>query len=291
MGNCDIITAQLKAYYAESEEDFEIVVTSKQGDATEFARNYASKGEPIRIFAGGGDGTVNEVLNGIVGYENVFLGVLPYGSGNDFVRLFGGVEPYRNHFGSTHGSIVPVDIIKCNDRYCINICSVGLDADVAFRMRRYKRLFKGGSYILAVIESMVRRLGVHTKITIDDKIFVEQNMLLALAANGRFYGNGFISAPKADPFDGMLDILIVDKISRFRIMSFIGNFKSGRHEKIAGFVKQFRGKKMVIESKKPLVFNRDGECDTVKEITIEIMPAAIKMILPEGAKMKELIIE
>jgi len=281
------VLSVLKAYYSKFGGKYSYNITQGSLDATEIARYYANKGEEVSIFAGGGDGTLCEVVNGIVGYDNAYLGIIPYGSGNDFVKMFESSEPFLDIKAQNEGQILPIDIMKCNDKYSINISSIGLDADVAYYMSRYRNFWKKSSYMISIIECMLRKIGVEAKITIDDQIVIKQKLLLALSANGRYYGNGFNGAPNANISDGLLDFLVVDKISRLKIASFIGKYKKGEHEKLMRLMKVHRGHKMKIESKHEFVLNRDGECEFTRKATIQIIPKAIKLIVPNGAVLRQ----
>ena len=275
------ILDDVKEFYAKNGGRFSYNITQSPRDATEIARFYAKKGEPMGIFACGGDGTVSEVASGIIGQEHIHMGVIPCGSGNDFLRTFGTRELFSDLDAQKNGTIIPVDAIKCNEDYAINICSVGMDADVAYRMLRYKKMLKKGSYYAAIFESFFRRLGLRAKITIDDTHVIEQKILLAYAANGKYYGGGFEAAPKADPVDGLLDFLVADPLSRFNILSFIGHYRNGDHEPIMKKLKLHRGQTMKIEADKPFVFNRDGECSMTNCVKMEAMPKAVRFLVPK----------
>ena len=197
-------------------ENYTVHVTRYKGEAREIAETQAKTGDNIRIFACGGEGTFFEVLNGIVGYDNVEIGVIPCGSANDFLKCFAEKDAFLNIKEMSRGVAVELDLIKADDLYCINQCSVGMDAIVADRMQKFKTLpLVSGkmAYNLAIIKLFLGKIGLDLKIKLDDKIEITKNCLFAVCANGKVYGGGYTSAPNALPFDGKLDFTIVDTIS------------------------------------------------------------------------------
>jgi hypothetical protein len=125
--------------------DIIIEYTREAGDAQRIAREYAEKGEPLRVYACGGDGTANEALHGLLGHENVALGLIPVGTGNDYIRsLPARGEDFLDMEKMVNGSTITVDLLKCNNRYALNVISVGYDCEVADRAQKNKRLWFGG---------------------------------------------------------------------------------------------------------------------------------------------------
>ena len=276
---------RLEAYFGGRDGEYECVYTEKRGHAAQIARNYAEKGEEIRIFACGGDGTLTEVANGIAGYPNVLLGIVPHGSGNDFLKVFGNRDCFIDIAAQISGREKRIDAIRCNERVAINICSVGMDATVAFKMAKYKKFFfisgKMG-YNIAVVETLLSRLGKKLRITINDTEVYEKKLLLALAANGVYYGGSFKGSPESVVDDGLLDFVMANKISRLKILSFISKYKRGEHRQLSDIITMMKGKKMHIKSDKPLAVNLDGESVLMDEALFEIMPGAIRFNVPSS---------
>lgn len=155
------IIESINEYFAKNGGDYEIIVTKHQGYAEKVSREYAQTGEEYNMFACGGEGTGYEVINGIFGFPNVSYGIIPCGSANDFVRGLGDVSIFRDISAQVNGSKIPVDLIKANDRYCINSCSVGMDAMVARDMRIFKRLpLVSGplAYNLAIVKTFLKKI-------------------------------------------------------------------------------------------------------------------------------------
>ena len=166
-----ILKAQIEALGL---PDTVIEYTKGKDDATAIARRYAEKGDPLRVYACGGDGTANEAMHGLLGFDNVALGVVPVGTGNDYVRsLKGTPEDFLDLKKMTEGSTVTVDLLKCNDRYALNVISVGYDCEVADRAQKNKRLpMMSGSlaYKLAIVQCLVSKRKQTVQATFSDSL-------------------------------------------------------------------------------------------------------------------------
>ena len=131
--------------------DVQCILTKKQGHATELAKKLCETGEALRFYACGGDGTVNEVANGIIGYDNAAMTVIPVGTGNDFLKNFGDdMEKFRDAENLWDGPQFPMDAIDVNGRVALTIACSGIDARVARDVHKYSEspLLDGkGSYI------------------------------------------------------------------------------------------------------------------------------------------------
>lgn len=260
--------------------------TEYKGHATNIARAWAQKGEPVRIFALGGDGTLSETANGIVGFDNVELGCIPCGSGNDYIKTYGDISHFHNLEEYIFSQTIPIDVIRTGDKYCINISSLGLDAIICNRADEYIRKGKySGSkaYDIATARSILGQRTNDLHIQIDDGEEFEGKFLFSVAANGVCYGGGYYSAPMADPADGLLDFVLVRNIPLLRIPFMVGAYKAGTYINDKRFRKiaiHRRGKKMVVRSKKPAIVNVDGECEVKSETAFEIVPAALRFVVP-----------
>lgn len=270
--------------YIKSHGNCSALLTKGPNDATIFARTEAKKGDDIRIFACGGDGTLNEVLNGAIGFDNVEIGCIPFGSGNDFIKTFGKKEDFLDINAQVNGFARKVDAIKASDRFALNICSMGMDAKVGANMQLFKKIpFVSGSmsYKLSVLYCLASKISVKLKIQIDSQPEISGNYLFALAANGRYYGGGYMGAPLAEPDDGLLDFIIVKAVSRFKVLDYLSHYKKGTHLQLEDIVSFYRGKKMTVTSlESSAAINCDGECSKVKQVIFESIPGAVNFILP-----------
>lgn len=270
--------------YSMGRSNVEVYYTKARQDATDIARRLAQSGEKIRIFACGGDGTLNEVLNGIVGHNNVELGCIPAGSGNDFIKTFGRKEDFLNIESQVNGHTKRIDIIKSNDMYAINICSIGLDAKIGANMIRFKKipLVTGAlAYNLSIFYCLFSKISTNITIKIDDNEEISGEYVFALAANGRYYGGSYMGAPFALYDDGLLDFVLVKTVSRLKVAEFLNRYSKGTHLDL-DYVSWFRGKKMVLTANdRKAYLNADGECTSVSKAVFEIVPAIVDFIVPE----------
>ena len=277
------LTEEIRKHYG---NDCKIFITSGVGDALNKARAEAETGDEVRIFACGGDGTSFEVLNGIVGYKNASIGGVPIGSANDFIKYFGfeTKKDFLNIENQKQGRLLSIDLIKAGDKYCMNQCCAGLDAQVADFMRDFKRLpFVSGSmaYNLAVVKAIFGKMGINMKVTADGKIFKEGSMLFAVCANAQVYGGGYISAPKADISDGLLDCVTIDTVKKLKVPSLLPIYKKGKHEDL-DVCTMGRCKSFSFEADHEIPVSLDGEIIHTDKFTCEIVKNGINFALPKS---------
>ena len=271
----------IKDYFAASKEDYDIEITKYPGHATEIAASYSSK-QHCRIYSVGGDGTLNEVLNGMAGSSSC-LGVIPAGSGNDFIKCIEPDSDMKNIISRTvEGNARPIDMARINDKYFINIASLGFDAQVAHTTLHFKKLplITGKmAYILGILTTILQRKTNMLEISIDGGLIKADTLLIAIG-NGRYYGGGMLAVPEAEIADGMFDICHVDNISRMKILRLFPLYMKGQHGKISD-VHFYKGKRVEIKSASPIAMNSDGEISIVNEAVFEILPKALSFIFPE----------
>ena len=247
------------------------------------ASKEAKKGD-VRMFACGGEGTVMAVLNSVVGYDNVELGVIPCGSANDFLKFFKDRKGFADIDEQINGEAVEMDLIKAGSMYCLNGCSVGMDAVVASRMSTFKRwpLVSGSfAYTLAIARTFLGKLGITADISVDGGNFERKNCLFAVIANAPYYGGGYMGAPDAVPYDNKLDFTLVDKISKLKILKFLGLYKRGEHKALDCCTIK-RCTSMEFKSDKPIPVNLDGEIIETHSMKFELVKNAVKFVLPKS---------
>lgn len=283
----DIINS-IKNYFADKTDEFKIHITKEKGDAKKLARQEAETGDNIRMFACGGEGTVFEVLNGITHYNNVELGVIPCGSANDFLKFFESRDNFLNISDQIDGETVEMDLIKAGDNYCLNGCSVGMDAVVGRDMSIFKNwpLVSGTlAYNLAIVKTFLGKLGIAADISVDGEAPQRKTCLFAVIANAPYYGGGFKGAPDAVPFDNKLDFTLVDNISKLKILKFLGIYKKGAHRKLDCCTLR-NCKSMEFTSDKPIPVNLDGEIIETTNMKFELVKSAVKFVIPKGIANK-----
>lgn len=283
---------KIESYFGRHPEmEYSIRLTDGVGAATAIAREECERGD-VRLYACGGDGTLQETAAGIpTGRSDVELTVIPCGSGNDFVRTFGGSESFCDLPDLIEGVAVSVDAIDCGERISLNIASIGLDAAVGLKMQKYKDwpgVSGSMAYNIAVVDVICHPIGVDMEIEIDSAdgvISRKGRYLMTLAANGRYYGGGYQGAPTAITDDGQLEFVLVKKISRVQIPFVLGKYKAGAHEGVK-CIETIRGTAMRVKAAKSMVCTIDGECFTTDYIGFSVIPNAYRLVLPASVVAK-----
>lgn len=263
--------------------DYEIYRTSGVGEAKKYTRRLGESGEAVRVYGCGGDGTLFEVINGAVGFDNLQVGALPLGSGNDFVRNFGRKKDFLDVLSQLEGESRKIDLIKCGEKYAISQCSMGIDAEVCAKQASFKKLpLMSGemAYTASLVYCFLTKSSNVFEISIDDGEFEKYDVLFALCGNARYYGGGYKGIPLAVCDDGLLDFIIVKKdMPVIKFLKEMNNYKAGKHLEWDRTIFK-RGRKMTVRSRKFSAVNVDGECEFVKERTFEMVPAGINFIFP-----------
>ena len=273
-----------------TQEDCEIYITRGPGDATSFVRRVCAEDEGLlRFYACGGDGTLNEVVNGAVGCGHAAVGCYPCGSGNDFVKYFGGKHPFLNIASQLSAPTQAVDLIRVNDHYAINVVNVGFEAKAAARMisfRRFPPLRGHRSYYGAVVATLFDGRKNRLRITADGEAVSDGNILLCTMANGEYVGGSFRCAPRAEVNDGELEICCITPLSLLRFAKLIGFYQRGEHldnPDMQDCISYRRAAHVEISGDKNFMICLDGEILTGTQFTVDALPHAMPFIVPEGA--------
>lgn len=270
--------------------DYEIRVTTAPGDCTWLARQAAESGEEVRIYACGGDGTLNEAVAGAAGFPNAAVTVFSSGSGNDFVKIFNEPDAFRSLERLLDADTAQFDLIRCNEDFSLNICSVGLDARIGTDVSGYKRipLLQGfRAYAVSAVVNVIRGISEHYVVEINGEIF-DGDQTLICACNGRYYGGGFNPVPEADPTDGKLEVLLVKKVSRMQVAGVIGKYKNGRYKELSRLARHFTTDRLIIHCDRETPINLDGELRMAKDITICVAQEKINFFYPKGLHWSEI---
>ena len=261
-----------------------IEISAAPGECTRIAREAAETGEAYRIYACGGDGTLNEVAAGAAGFDNVSITVFSGGSGNDFVKLFSDPKAFFDLERLLDAEEATFDLIDCNGDISLNICSVGLDARIGTDVANYKRipLLSGfRAYAVSTLINVFRGIAQHYVVEVNgEKIDGEHT--LVCACNGRFYGGGFNPVPEADPTDGLLDILLIKKVSVLKVAQVIGKYKDGRYKELPDLIQHFRADRLRVHCDQPNAINLDGELRVSDTVDIRISDKKLRFFYPKG---------
>ena len=275
-------------YLKEKGLNFKVCITTRQGEAVELAQKAADNGAEL-IISVGGDGTVNEIVNGIMKSKNdPSLGIIPLGWANDFIK----------------STDIPSDIIEAckilikgktkkidvgvinNQIYFANICGIGFDAEVALLANQMKskhpnlRILSAFVYVFATVKKLLSPFSYHNvKIKFDGQEIHSKILFIAIS-NGKFYGGRFKITPEAILDDGLLEICLVEEMGRFKYLSIIPKAFKGTHASVKG-INFYRAKEVVIQSSEPVLAQVSGEViEGQKKFTITLLPKSLKLIVP-----------
>ncbi len=269
--------------------DYSIQVSAAPGRCKKIARRAAESGEEYRLYACGGDGTLNEVVNGAAGFPNVAVTTFACGSGNDFARMFGQPEAFRDLERLLDAEEQEFDLIRCNEDYSLNICSVGLDARIGTDVSNYKRLpllsgFR--AYAVSTLVNVIRGVSEHYVVEVDGETFDGKHTLIC-ACNGQFYGGGFNPVPSADPTDGVLEVLVVTKVSRLKVAQVVSAYKAGKFANYPHLIRHFRTDRLTIRADQPIPINVDGELRVSDTVEISLAKEKLRFFYPKGLTWKK----
>ena len=266
--------------------DHEIAVSQAPGECRRLAREAAETGEKVRIYACGGDGTLNEIASGAAGFPNAAVTAFSGGSGNDFVKIFSEPAAFSQLSRLLDAEETAFDLIACNDDLALNVCSVGLDARIGTDVARYKRfpfLHGFNAYALSTVVNLFRGISEHYIVEINGER-IDGSQTFVCACNGRYYGGGFNPVPEADPADGKLDVLLVKKVRLWQVPGIIGKYKNGRYRELPEFIRHFRTDRVRVICDRPSAVNLDGELRIAENIEISVARQKIRFFYPRGLR-------
>ena len=264
------------------EEPCEIYVTKGPRDATEKILSEAERGDELRVYACGGDGTLNECVCGAAEKPNVSVTHYPCGTGNDFIKAFG---DERERFFSLQelieGEERAIDVIRVGDRYSVNICSVGIDARIGCNVHKYSKLGGAGGYVISTVVEVVKGVSTPLRAAIDETV-VEGETTLICVCNGTSYGGFFRPVPEARVDDGALDVLVAGKVSRLTFAKLVGVYAKGGYRKMPEVISRYTARRAVIEAEDEFSVNLDGEELRTKRAEMELVPGGLRFTFPKA---------
>lgn len=263
-GNAMKIIGNIEKVCKQEHIEYEVCYTLAQGDATRLAQSY--KDEENIIYAVGGDGTLSEVLNGLVGTKNK-IGIIPAGSGNDFYRTV-------KELGKTE---IESDVGVVNGKYFLNIACVGIDAEVANNvpLMKKKNIKVKNLYTASILYTFThfKFKQIHFKSQEKDE---KGNFTILSICNGRYYGGGYNISPKASLEDNYFDVYYINKLRLPSIINLLLKLKKGKLEQDKR-TNHFKTNNITVTSEEPIRFNVDGETIENTKFEIKIIPKAIKI--------------
>ncbi len=294
------LSGQIRDACGKMSAEYDIFVS----DTVEATREYigrvaderTNEDEKIGFIACGGDGTLCKTVLAVMHLpeelrKNVYVGVVPVGTGNDFVSNFENKQLFRDISAQLESRVYDIDLLRCNDMYSINMINIGFDCHVVCKKEeigRKKWLPRKFAYIFALVATLIKKPGAKPSSGIDGKEAVKKELLLTTLANGAFCGGGFNSNPKASLTDGQIDCIEVKNVSRTKFISLVGDYKKGNHlaDKFKSIVEHFkcRTADMYFDVETPV--SVDGEVIRTRELHIGVEREALRILLPKGVVPK-----
>lgn len=274
-----------------ADESLSVYTTEKEGDARRLTAEICNKDPYAWIIACGGDGTLSEAAAGIIDAGaggTALLSPIGGGTGNDFVRYMNGIL--------SDGEIKCIDALSVNGCYSINMVNIGFDCAVVSESEKLRKLpgFKGPSaYVLGVVKSLIRKPHIASEIHMygvdgtDREETIKGEFLLTAIAECPYCGGGFNAAPTANPFDGLVDLLIVKNITRTRFIGLVGDYKKGTHfledgslkEKFRDLMTHVRCRSFEMNGISEICV--DGEISETSSISGTVIPKAVRCVMPK----------
>jgi YegS/Rv2252/BmrU family lipid kinase len=288
-----VLTDKIRSACQTRSLSYRIYYTTSAGDATEYVRSMAkTSSDKQRFICVGGDGTINEIVNSVPCDSNIEFGVIPYGSGNDFVRNFTNKELFSDINAQIDGEPIKLDLIKCNNLYSANMVNIGFDCTVvkeAARLKKKKLSTPSTSYIMGVISAFFKRFGTKMKLIFDDGEVIDSELLLTAISNGRYCGGGFCSSPEALLDDGLLDLVIIKKLSRLSFIGLVGSYQNGTYlskPKAMKYIEYRKVSHFKMEFEEPIPICLDGEIKGAKTIDFSVFKNGMNFVLPKGCELR-----
>ncbi len=280
------ITAAAEKLCTALGESYEVKVSACAGDLTRLAREAGETGIETRIYACGGDGTFNEVVTGAHGFDNLSVTSIPCGSGNDFIKQFSSPEAFFDFDNFKEVRTDDLDLMQAGDRIACNICSVGFDARIGTSIGAYRRfpLLSGPrAYTASVVVNLIKGVVKPCRVELPDGTVIDEDMTLVCICNGSWYGGGYHPVPEANVTDGMLDVLVVKKVSRLTVARVIAAYQKGKYADYPHLISYHRTKSVRIITPEPEPMNLDGELLKNNDITISVLPGKLRFFSPVKA--------
>jgi len=272
------VAARVEAWLKERGQEHTVVYTEYPGHAVELAKACGDRGDE-RLFCVGGDGTVFEVANGLAG-SGTCLGVLPGGTGNDFARCLGlPKDPVAAMEALLSAPARAVNMCRLNERVFLNVCGAGFDVEVVVACNRVKHLGQGMlPYLYGVLHTLFTYKSRHFTIELDGETR-QGPLLLVAVANGQYFGGGMHVAPMAKLDDDLLDVIMVQPMSRLRILRLLPKLIDGSYVKLTEWVEHKRCSTVRISSP-GMRMQIDGEVNEVEDASLSIADQRLMLLMP-----------
>jgi diacylglycerol kinase (ATP) len=266
----------------------DLLVTTHPGHATELTREAVQQGRPAVIVAGG-DGSVNEVVNGLLG-SSVALGVIPLGTGNALGHYLG-LEPGDLKAACEliqQRNLRPLDVGRLNGRHFANMAGVGLDAQVAAQVGRvWKRLLGGNAFVGQFLQTVFSEHPWHFWATLDAQE-MEGCLWALFVCNSSQYTWRVSFTPRAQPDDGLLDFIFLEGCRRDQLLRIsVEIFARGKSAEQQPYMQVLRGTSLELRTEPPVPWQVEGEVGGLSPVHCELLPAAIRILGPPRPSVEQ----
>ena len=293
--NCTSAVTSKVAQYAASHPDFDhlIYVTQAPGDATQYVRRFCEQhpDETLRFYACGGDGTLNEVVSGLVGQPNAQVTVVASGSGNDYIKYYATHADFNDIARLVEGTPHPVDVMKIGDRYSINVCNLGFDAMVCKTgndLRRKPIIGGKHAYTSGIIKCIFTSRSNYVRMSVDGEPFYDGYMLLCTLSNGQYVGGNYKCAPLSKNDDGLLEVSLFRRMSLLKFIRLIDDYSKGTHihrPEVKRLMKYRQGTTVELASNEPFYLCIDGEMILGTHFRVQNLRHAVTFISPQNNEL------
>lgn len=268
-------------YLDEHKIEYKIYESKYYRHPVEIAKQITTDNDSGDIIVIGGDGTFNEVLNGITDFSKWNIGLIPSGSGNDFASIVGlkAKDHLNNLKKILNGNVVPVDYIKVNNMVCVNVLGAGIDVQVLENFEKHTKLKGSFRYFVSLLEALFHIKWHEFEVSIDDGPFERKKGLIVALCNGQNIGGGIQICPIANPNDAYLDFMFVSCFKKITLPKKLIQLMSGKIFKFQE-TQHIKCKKAVFKEKKNVTLQIDGNITReYNEYRCEIVEKGINMYL------------
>lgn len=271
-----------------SDVDTEVYVTRGPGDATRFvSRRCADFPDGgVRFYACGGDGTINEVVSGLVPFPAAEMTCIPTGSGNDYLKYYGHLDCFSDLSRLVNGQPHWVDVMRVNDRYSLNVCNFGFDAIVCKTMIQVRRKpVVGGrnAYTTGIVKALFTGRRTCCRIAVDGHEVHDGDMLLCTLGNGRYVGGAYKCSPRSLNDDGLIEVCLFRPLSIVSFARLLGSYRDGTfidRPDVQPKMTYLRGGTVDISAPGPIDLCVDGEMLRSSSFHVVQLPRAVRFVVP-----------
>lgn len=278
-GKAMAVTKKIEKELTERKIKHQIVYSEYPGHSVELAAGVNEK-EFSKVVSIGGDGTLNEILNGL-NLKTMSLGIVPAGTGNDLVRCTGIPSDEEQALEVIlNGVEKSIDIGVINNQRFINVAGFGLDVEVLRETMKFKKIIKGElAYALGLVKALLKFKPIKLHVLVDGVEYHQEAMICAIG-NGQYFGGGMRILPSAELDDGLFDICIIKKKPKIQLLYHFPKIFKGTHIKLT-WVDYIKGKNVKVLTEQGVFINTDGEISQKNLPEFSILEKSLRIIVPK----------